>query len=102
MNWLQKIAHRLCMYNNCVGWPENLMPALQYIIDNGDEIDRDDFLRHADVFDPEEIPADDWHIWYGKVSGFNIYYFVHSGIEHVFAGEEEILKLNSHALQEGY
>lgn len=79
------------------------MPALMYIIDNGDQITRDKFLRMVDFGEDENetIPKWDYHIQYEHL-GNDIYWFIHSAIEHVYATEESIQQLNRRAIEEGY
>lgn len=81
---------------NCVN-PEDL-DELHYIIDNGEEISREDFLKAADNDDLEEIEKslgynstdfkmeNDYHVNYFKAEykGERIYYFCWSAIEYVF------------------
>jgi hypothetical protein len=96
----------LQFFSDCVGWPRQYIDALHYLIDNGEDVERDDFLKHIDfqslVYDEDKtpndvLPASDWGISYHKVEGFNCYYFVHSAIEHVFADEDEIKKIQQKA-----
>lgn len=85
---------KLPLYSTCVNWPQGKLEVLGFIIDEGEEITRDTLLKKADVEDPDEAMPDwDYHIGYYKVSGWPIYYFVHSAIEHVFATEKSIEEL---------
>jgi hypothetical protein len=99
-------ATKLQFFCNCVGWPQKYMDALHYICDEGEEITRDEFLKHADVFCDEDqtvddvLPPKDWGISYYKLSGFDLYYFIHSAIEHVFADESTIKAVQQKANEE--
>jgi GNAT superfamily N-acetyltransferase len=83
-------ARKLGFFADCVGWPSKYADALRYIRDKGMGIERDEFLAAVSFDgDPNEaIPADDWHINYCEVGG--VYFYVHSGIEYVYADESQI------------
>lgn len=84
---------------NCVN-PKDAK-ELAYIIDNAEEITREEFeekvskedleaLKKALGYDEYLKMEDDWHVSYWK-SEYNykpIYYFSHSGIEYVFKNIE--------------
>ena len=95
-------------YSDCVGWPENQMAALYYLIDEGKPITMRTFARNIGLESWRDIReqlgydrylpiSKDWHVGYRKVPGFNIYYLIWSGIEVVFAEYEEIERLLEHA-----
>lgn len=80
---------------NCVN-PDDLK-ELNFVIDNGEEITREEFIEKVSKKDLKSLEKDlgydnnfkmenDWHISYGKVKykGKQIYYFCHSDIEYVF------------------
>lgn len=96
-------------FNTCVAWPPEYMPALNFLISNSDEITREEFL--ADV-EPRQMRAwenrlgygaggltmeEDYHVKYFRNQLTTIPFFVHSAIEHVFAGELEIKALTRYA-----
>lgn len=95
MNWLIKISQQLCFWGSCVDWPEQYIDALHYLVDNGRKTTRDIFLLHVKM-SPEDaeqyIPDGDWHIQYYHL-GPDIWWYVHSAIEHVFATEESIQRV---------
>lgn len=80
---------------NCVN-PDDL-EELNYIIDNGEEITREEFLEIVNRkslksietslgYDSNFKMENDWHVSYWKsvYNGNPIYYFCHSCIEYVF------------------
>ena len=93
------------------------MGALYYIIDNNEEIPFHEFIKHTDSWElwegqlfspsvddkrkeylmtnPSNITKGDlnWTVKYAKVPHYEIYYFVWSAIEFVFAEEKEIERL---------
>lgn len=97
------------LYNTCVGWPPDLMPALHRLIDERREISREEFLPMVGKRSMAMIEAslgydrhlrmkDDWHVRYFVEDESGIPFFVHSGIEHVFASDDEISALNRAAV----
>lgn len=93
-------ARKLPYFSNCVNWSERLLPALNLLIDEGEEIGRDGFLASADA-DADAVPDWDWHIRYFRY-GDGIYWYVHSAIEHVFAEPESIRAVQDAAAESGY
>ena len=93
MTFLSKIlASTLPFFSDCVSWPPEYLEALKRIRDKGDDIDRAVFLAHVNwtlnKAPHDFIPEDDWHIHYKRYE--KIYFFIHSGIEFVFATEPQI------------
>jgi hypothetical protein len=86
---------KLPFFASCVGWPHEFADALDKIRGDGDEVSRSDFLAHADAADYKEMfyvgKKLDWHVSYRKYNG--VYFFVHSGIEYVFADEDQIAEI---------
>lgn len=93
-------ARKLPYFSNCVNWPERLLPALNLLIDEGEEIGRDGLLASA-AADADAVPDWDWHIKYFRY-GDGIYWYVHSAIEHVFAEPESIRAVQDAAAESGY
>jgi hypothetical protein len=83
-------------YSDCVSWPLDT-DVLDEIRRNGDDVERDDFLAQvnfSELGNPDElVPADDWAIRYYKYEKGDIYFFIHSGIEHIFADDSDIRKV---------
>jgi len=92
-------------YSDCVNWPKNDVEALTDMIDRAIDISRRTFLKHVDRENLREIEkslgyeahhnqgltmAGDWHVSYhrSKWHEDTVYYFKHSGIEHVFVNSE--------------
>jgi hypothetical protein len=105
----------LPFFRTCTDWPvPTFMPALRYLIDNGQEISRSTFLRNVDReamaewedrlgYDPRGLHmSKDPYVSYYRLREFNIYWFDHSRIEHVFARPESIEALNEYATEKGY
>lgn len=89
----------LPFYSTCVTWPDEKLAALEYLIENSDQISCDDLAAQVEA--PEELPApSDWHVTYWSLPGEPLVFFVHSAIEHVFADEETIDRLQDLALSE--
>lgn len=82
---------RLPFYGDCVGWPNELLPALSHLVDEGEEITRSTFVRHCG---PSPYPGSAWHVHYFRLRGYRIYWFTWSCIEHVYAEVSEITRLN--------
>jgi hypothetical protein len=86
-------------YYDCTGWPEEYADALRYIRDEGVDIERSEFLKAVNLDSyssknaDELLPEDDWHIRYKEVEKFGVYFFIHSGIEHVFSDEKNVDKI---------
>ena len=86
-------------YYDCTGWPEEYEDALRYIRDEGVDIERSEFLKAVNLDSyssknaDELLPEDDWHIRYKEVEKFGVYFFIHSGIEHVFSDEKTVGKI---------
>lgn len=94
----------LRFYCDCVGWPEDDVRAdggLSDMIGRAIDVSRRTFLQHVDRDDLAHIEgllgyeahhtrgltmAGDWHVSYhrSKLHRVTVYYFKHSGIEHVF------------------
>lgn len=101
-------------YNNCVNWRKDDVDTaggLCDMIDGSRNITRRAFLHHVDRQDMRELEeglsysrhpkqgltmAKDWHVSYSKskLHGQTVYFFTHSGIEHVFTEFNEVFKLN--------
>jgi len=97
--------NRARFFNTCVNWPEHDVPALCQMIDQEHTITRRTFLSHVDKVDQQELERHlgyaphakdsaltmrrDWHVSYhrSKLHEETVYYFKHSGIEHVFRKE---------------
>lgn len=92
---------RLPFYSDCVGWPRNLLAALEHLIDNGEDISRDTFLRHVvnetipQMWYPERRYT--WSYSFHRLPDHSVYWFVHSCTEVVFAQQSTILTLNREA-----
>ena len=106
----------LPFFSTCVNWPEDLMPALMFLTENGKNISRRWFLRMID-----RMEMTDWEIKLGyaqeqerglhmdkdrmvsyeHLPGWDVAWFSWSSIEHVFATPETIEKLNEFAKERG-
>lgn len=92
---------KLTFKGTCVNWPRNNVQGLIDMIDRALDISRETFLKHVDREEMREIEqylgydkhykqgltmAQDWHVSYhrSKLNGRRVYFFKHSGIEHVF------------------
>lgn len=110
-------AGDLPFFSTCVSWPREYMPALFYIIDKERKISRRTFLQHVDKSTlhslEEELGyfphpsqgltmAQDWAVGYYAIPGFDAYHFDHSRVEHVFATEDTIRRINEKAVKMGY
>lgn len=95
---------KLPFYNNCVGWEQADMGLLHELIDESEDCTRSTFLKRIapDTFKEIERSLgynhnfkmkDDWHVQYKHHPLSGAYFMVHSAIEYVFAGPEEIEKL---------
>lgn len=91
----QVLASGISFFSDCIGWPPEYLDALQRIRNEGHDIDRSEFLANVhwtlDKAPNDFIPEDDWHISYWKYE--KIFFFIHSGIEYVFASPHDIEKL---------
>jgi len=87
-------------FANCVGWPEDLQ-MLEFLIEEGEEVSRDEFLRLVDKeilaglerdlgYDRHLRMKDDYHVGYRVEPRTGIPFFVHSAIEFVFATNDEV------------
>jgi len=96
---------------NCVSWSPDQMPALEALIERGEEIQRSEFLKLVNPADQRKIEAglgydrhlkmeDDWHVRYFRDPASGIPFFVHSAVEHVFAEPAEIADLTEACLAE--
>lgn len=96
---------------NCVSWSPDQMPALEALIDRGEEIQRSEFLQLVNPADQKKIETglgydrhlkmeEDWHVRYFRDPVSGIPFFVHSAVEHVFARPEEIDALTEDCLTE--
>lgn len=96
------------LYKNCVGWPENQIEALQYLIEHGVVIAREEFLAEVSPGQMQRIEkelgydknlkmSEDFHVRYFREPFTKIPFFVHSAIEHVFAAPAEIDLLTPYA-----
>lgn len=96
------LSRKLLFFSDCVGWPQELLPALEFLIDKGEEIDREELLERVDIEDAENsVPKWDWHIRYYRY-GDGIYWYDHSAIEHVYAEPESIGDVQRKAVEAGY
>lgn len=89
-------------YNNCVGWLEEEMPALEHLIENREEITLAQFETMIDPAAWRELVEDlgygrmglqiedDYHVRFYSDPKTGIPFMVHSAIEYVFAKPEEI------------
>jgi hypothetical protein len=92
---------RLNFFSDCVGWPRDQVPDLSAMIQAGEKITRETFLKHVDRQEMKRIEqelgyerdsrkgltmAKDWHVAYFKstLRGCPAVYFVWSAIEYVF------------------
>ena len=93
MNWLKKLS-QIPFFNDCVHWPTNLVPSLEYIADpnNSEYLNREEFQQIVQSpLPPEGTPE---FAVYAKLKGFDIYYTGgDEGIHYVFADLEAINKL---------
>lgn len=97
---VSRIASKLPYFSDCVGWPEPLLPALNLLIDEGEEIKRDELLA-ATKADEKVIPDWDYHIQYFRY-GDGVYWYVHSAIEYVFADPQSIQMVQDKAIESDY
>lgn len=100
------VSHpRLPYYCNCVSWPPFMLPGLEYLVDHGQPITRQTWIRHIDV---NTVPAEWWpHAWDYAVSyhrlpvpGLHVYWYDHSSIEFVFAEAASIREVVRLAVEE--
>lgn len=96
----KRIASRLPYFSDCVGWPESLLPALNLLIDEGEEIERDELLAATEA-DEQAIPDWDYHVQYLRY-GDDVYWYVNSAIEYVFAEPKSIQIVQDKAIESGY
>jgi len=102
----------LPFFSTCVNWPRELMPALTYLIENGQDLSRTSFLRNVDkeaMKDWEEglgygkwlRMKDDYAVSYERLKDWPVVWFNHSAIEHVFAEQNTIERLSEFAREQG-
>lgn len=95
---------KLPFFNNCVNWEQKDMALLHELIDESNACTRSVFLKRMDPDSFKEMERslgynqnvkmkDDWHVQYKHHPLSGAYFLVHSAIEYVFAGPEEIEKL---------
>lgn len=101
---MRMFAGKLPFFSSCVGWPEELLPALNFLIDEGEELEkeegRSELLAQTDA-DPESVPEWDWHIQYFRY-GDDVRWYVHSAIEYVFAEPESVGRIQEMAVEADY
>ena len=109
----------LPVYSNCVSWPKDKMAALEWLCENGVEINRADFLKRVSPSTmrnyerslgyspsgakkrPEGMTmAEDWHVQYFRAPADEAVWFVHSAIEFVFAQSATIDAIDLRAARE--
>lgn len=89
------------LYSTCVDWPKSRMGALETLISDAVDIDRDTFLRmvsrghmraieRALGYDRNLRMENDPHVRYRLDERSGVPFFVHSAIEHVFAHPGEV------------
>ena len=109
--YITEAARNLPYYNNCVNWTPREQEALSYIIDEGEEISRREYVRATNSSDREQIEESmgygphfkiekDWSVTYERVPGFDCVYMNHSAIEYVFATPQTIRKIQRKAEEE--
>ena len=100
-------------FGACKSWPAEKLAALEWICENGVEIDRATFLGRVA---PSKLRSwekvlgyrngrsmvDDWHVRYQRSPDGMAYWFVHSAIEYVFARPETIDAIQTAALEEAH
>lgn len=96
------MTERRPFHSNCVSWPSEEMPALEYLIEHGEDMDIDSFVELVDPIDWAEIVEglgygrgglkieDDYHVRFKRDPETGIPFMVHSAIEFVFAYSKEI------------
>ena len=88
-------------FGACKSWPAEKLAALEWICENGVEIDRATFLGRvapSKLRSWEKVlgyrdgrsMADDWHVRYFRSPDGEAHWFIHSAIEYVFARPETI------------
>ncbi|ETX13539.1 hypothetical protein OCH239_09680 [Roseivivax halodurans JCM 10272] len=98
-------------FSTCVGWPEALHAAKDWLDERAEPITRQTFLRLVDRADMTRVErelgygprlqmASDPYVSYYREPHSGIPYFVWSAIEHVFAERAEIEALDRHARED--
>lgn len=92
-------------FGSCVGWPYEKMPALEFLVEHGEEIDRQDFLASVDRAAMRRLESmlgygrqglsmeEDFHVRYFREPRSHVPFLCHSAIEHVFARDTDIERL---------
>jgi len=88
----------LPFFSDCVNWPHERLAALEYLIDEGAEISRDEFLDRADADEADIPPAGDWGVSYFELEDEPVVWYVWSAIEHVYALDGTVERVQDLAL----
>lgn len=103
------MRENLPFFSDCVDWKTDLLAALEYLVDEGEDITRETFFRHVGRDNVLRAVGEQWfphRRYYGhdfrRLRGFEVYWFTHSAIEFVFAHEQEILAVQDRAMSEAY
>lgn len=104
------MAERRPFYSNCVSWLPEEMAALEYLIENGEEIELEAFVDLVNPLDWATVVEglgygrgglkieDDYHVGFRRDPETGIPFMVHSAIEFVFAEADEIEALNEYLI----
>jgi hypothetical protein len=87
--WLETSNSKLPFYGNCVGWPEEYLDALSYMVQEGEEINFRQFQSIAEGIDKKDFlniyGQIDRAVSFHRVPNWPIAFYRFSGIEYVYA-----------------